>query len=353
MNGVVLNFMKTNNHLISVVVPLYNVEDYMKKCIDSIISQTYSNIEIILVNDGSPDKSGEIAEDYKKNNADIKVIHQKNGGLSSARNAGMEQSNGEFILFVDSDDWLEPNLIEKTYKTAIQYNDEICVFNVRRVFENTGESFIQGEIEKQHINVNEIGPSNYIQNYLLNPDAHRYSAWNRLYKRDFLITNNLHFEPNNEIHSEDLLFNLQCSVHVKRISYIDEPLYNHMLREGTISSSVKPNLTSKLMNLVEHFDFYIKKIGKFEEFKTIIPPLTQYVFFMSMASEIKLNKLNILELKSIIKTCYKHAFFKKSMENMGKEKMNKRNFISKILGYKCINIASLVLYFTLNSKNRR
>lgn len=102
--------------LISVIVPIYNVENYLGKCIDSIINQTYRNLEIILVDDGSPDNCGEICDQYASQDIRIRVIHKTNGGLSDARNAGMQIMNGEFLMFVDSDDWLQDNCVEILYE---------------------------------------------------------------------------------------------------------------------------------------------------------------------------------------------------------------------------------------------
>ena len=99
--------------LISVVVPIYNVEKYLQKCIDSILAQTYRHLEIILVDDGSPDNCGAICDNYAQEDGRVLVIHKKNGGLSSARNAGLEIAKGELIVFIDSDDWIDANYIEK------------------------------------------------------------------------------------------------------------------------------------------------------------------------------------------------------------------------------------------------
>lgn len=117
---------ENKDDLITIVVPVYNVEKYIKRCIDSIVKQTYQNIEIILVNDGSPDNCGVICNKYAEHDSRIHVIHKTNGGLSSARNAGLEMSHGEYIVFIDSDDWIEENYIEKLYKDIIQYKSDIA-----------------------------------------------------------------------------------------------------------------------------------------------------------------------------------------------------------------------------------
>ena len=107
--------------LITVVVPIYNVEDYLNKCIESIVNQTYKNLEIILVDDGSPDNSPKMCDDWAKKDKRIKVIHKENGGVSSARNIGIDKSKGEWITFVDADDWIEKTYIEDMYNISIEF----------------------------------------------------------------------------------------------------------------------------------------------------------------------------------------------------------------------------------------
>ena len=122
---------------VSVVVPIYNVEKYIKQCVVSIRNQTLEDIEIILVDDGSPDNCPQICDEYKKLDNRIKVVHKKNGGLSSARNAGMRVATGEYIGFVDSDDYIEVDMYEKMYNTSKKYNTKVCLeikkdYNMRK-----------------------------------------------------------------------------------------------------------------------------------------------------------------------------------------------------------------------------
>ena len=132
--------MYMNNHdnsLISVIIPVYKVEKYLSKCVESIINQTYKNLEIILVNDGSPDNCGEICDEYAKKDSRIKVIHKENGGLSDARNAGIEIASGQYIAFVDSDDYIASNMYERMYETKkdiknIRSND-ISYCNIKKL----------------------------------------------------------------------------------------------------------------------------------------------------------------------------------------------------------------------------
>ena len=122
--------------MISVIVPIYNVEKYVNKCVGSIVNQTYTNLEIILVDDGSPDRCPEICDEWAKKDSRIKVIHKKNGGLSDARNAGMKIASGDYIAFVDSDDWIAPEMYERLLMAIKNDNSDIAACAVKMVWED-------------------------------------------------------------------------------------------------------------------------------------------------------------------------------------------------------------------------
>ena len=165
------------NELISIIVPVYKVEPYLNKCVDSIINQTYKNIEIILVDDGSPDNCGKICDDYTKKDSRIKVIHKKNGGLSDARNYGIEASIGDYIMFVDSDDYISANMCEILLKTAKKYNADIINCNFEEVFSNA-----ESRINRQAVNKNEEVFSNLdmLKTFFFNYTFDANVVWNKL-----------------------------------------------------------------------------------------------------------------------------------------------------------------------------
>lgn len=125
-----------NMPLVSIIIPVYNVEKYIKECLESVINQTYKNLEIILVDDGSPDNCGKICDEYSEKDSRIHVIHKANGGVSSARNAGIEASTGEWIYFCDPDDWIELDLIKKALGFSIKNNCDMCMFDYNAVYKN-------------------------------------------------------------------------------------------------------------------------------------------------------------------------------------------------------------------------
>ena len=131
---------------ISVIIPIYNVEKYLEKCIDSVLAQTYRNIEIILVDDGSTDKCADICDSYLKKDSRVKVIHKVNGGLSSARNAGLDIAEGDFISFVDSDDFIEKEMLEKLYEALMEADADMAVCNFRWIDTNGARIAKQSKI---------------------------------------------------------------------------------------------------------------------------------------------------------------------------------------------------------------
>ena len=136
---------------VSVIIPVYNVENYVKKCIDSVINQTYTNIEIILVDDGSTDSCGSICKEYSLRDNRILVIHKKNGGLSEARNVGLSYAKGNYILFVDGDDYIEKNMIEKLYNTILSNDSDMALCNFFYVDENEEVCGVSPEINTENL----------------------------------------------------------------------------------------------------------------------------------------------------------------------------------------------------------
>lgn len=169
--------MNQENALISIIIPVYKVEKYLEKCIQSVINQTYENLQIILVDDGSPDNCGKICDEYAKKDHRIEVIHKSNGGLSDARNKGLEIAKGEYIGFVDSDDYIEADMYEVLYNLLKQYNADVSICNFYTVS--------QGKISIKNADngINEYNRIEILKEILLDKNIQSY-AWNKLYKKE-------------------------------------------------------------------------------------------------------------------------------------------------------------------------
>ena len=216
------------NQLISVIVPIYNVEAYLNRCIESIVNQTYNNIEIILVNDGSTDGSLDICKKWEKEDSRIIVIDKQNGGLASSRNVGLEIATGELIGFVDHDDYIETNMYEIMEKDMVENDAVMCSsFGVYdnstliKSYEGYKNLLVSGqEATKRFLNYEKLFCS---------------SVWSKLYKRS--VIGDTRF-VDDIVLGEDYYFNGRLYPQINRFYYESTPLYNYRIREGTMSRNV-------------------------------------------------------------------------------------------------------------------
>ena len=237
------------NGKVSIIVPIYKVESYLHKCIDSIINQTYKNLEIILVDDGSPDNCGTICDEYALNDNRIKVIHKKNGGLSDARNEGLKIASGEWISFVDSDDWLENDAIEYMILLANEQQSDLIIGGTHKINDNDN-SVIQTYTIAEDYKIMNTKEAFY--DFFIN----RWASWARLYKAS--IHKNLYF-PVGEINEDEaIVFTLleKCS----KIIRTSKIVYNYRWREQSITTS---SFNIKKLDWCKHcklnLDFISKK----------------------------------------------------------------------------------------------
>lgn len=209
--------------LISIVVPVYNVEKYLNKCINSLVNQSYKNLELILVNDGSKDKSGNICDEWKSKDNRIKVIHKENGGLSSARNVGMDCANGDFISFVDSDDWVDKKFIECLYNQLEINHADIAACTIVKSYKNYDEL--------QPINQKKVRfTKEEALDTLLSGRDFCAVAWNKLYKKN--IIGNVRF-PVGKIH-EDEFFSYRVIANANILVLVPDAKYFYRQRSGSI-----------------------------------------------------------------------------------------------------------------------
>lgn len=221
---------------VSVIVPVYNVEKYLRQCLDSLVNQTLKEIEIICINDGTKDNSVEIINEYVKKCPNIILINQENQGLGMARNNAMKYAKGDYIAFVDSDDWIDLDMYEVLYNKAIKTNADIVECDYRMVFENSTKvknRTLFGSLhtwKKFPIACGKIFDWKYVKDDIF--DGLRCMVWNRLYKRSLIFDNNLTF-PDGKC--EDYPFSLDAVLSAKSIVYCHKTLYNYLIRFGSLS----------------------------------------------------------------------------------------------------------------------
>lgn len=240
--------MTSRSDKISVIVPVYKVEKYLGKCVESIINQTHSNLEIILVDDGSPDRCGEICDTYAAKDTRVKVIHKENGGLSDARNAGIEVATGDYIGFVDSDDYIHPQMYEKLLGAILEHDADMSICPYEYVDEE-GEA-----ISKENPVRTEVLSNIAALEKLASPCWWYYTtAWNKLYKKILFAT--IRF-PKGKIHED------QFTVHelfyvCEKIVTIEDKLYNYLQRKNSImGSKISISRLDGIEALCNRSDFY-------------------------------------------------------------------------------------------------
>ena len=225
-------------NLVSIIVPVYNVENYIDDCVKSLVSQTYKNIEIILIDDGSTDKSGGICDEYALDYDRVKVFHKENGGLSDARNYGLTKIEGEYVCFVDSDDYVEPNFVYELMSAVEKYSVDIaCVrWKATKATEQlkipcTGETKL---LDSQTVLKEMVSPIDY---------GITVSVWDRIYKRDIIA--GLSF-PKGKCY-EDILFSTNAIIRANKIAYIDKELYVYRVRVGSITRPTEGLLDKRII----------------------------------------------------------------------------------------------------------
>lgn len=236
---------------VSIIVPIYKVEKYIHKCIDSILSQTFTDFELILVDDGSPDKCGEICEQYALKDGRIKVIHKENGGLSDARNVGMEYANGIYTIFVDSDDWIETTMIEKMIKLIDKYNADI----VQVGFYYAYKDYLLYDDRYHSENDKPVVLDNFslMKELVINERVKNF-AWGKLYKTELI--KDISFEKG--VLFEDVFWAHQVMQRVNQYVLSNKPLCYYLQRDDSIVSTYSTRNLDIIKGLKERHEFIEK-----------------------------------------------------------------------------------------------
>ena len=221
--------------LVSIIVPVYKVpEEYLRKCIESIIAQTLKEIEILLVDDGSPDNCGAICDSYANGDNRIRVLHKKNGGLSSARNHGCKAASGKWIMFVDGDDWIEPDMCRAMYDVGEDKHVQLVMCGIVKDY---GKSSIPYKFYLEDGKVYQGEECKWLQQQLLVYHANIAVAYAKLIDRKLLINNNIFHDEVLRQGAEGLEFNLRLFEKLDSATFINRPFYHYIYNENSISAS--------------------------------------------------------------------------------------------------------------------
>ena len=246
--------------MVSIIVPVYKVEKFLPKCIESVLNQTYTDFELILVDDGSPDKSPEICDKYAELDKRVVVIHQKNAGVSAARNAGLENAKGEYIGFVDPDDWIAPKMYEQMIFAMEGSNADLAICG----YDYYDEDYHVDEQRRYKVRSNEVVDQREIMNRFSDmPPSIRHGVWNKLFKNNLFHTqrfiNGLHS-------SEDVYFLNEYVQKIQSTVIVHHPYYKNLVRQGSATHGGL-SIQSLAESFVAHEQMYKDAVGKYPDLK--------------------------------------------------------------------------------------
>lgn len=265
----------SNMPLVSIIVPVYNVEKYLSQCLDSLVNQTYRNLEIVCVNDETPDNSAAILKQYAEKDSRIKIFEQKNMGLSGARNTGMKNAHGDYVMCVDSDDWIDLETCEQAVSAALKHNADLVMWSYVREFDDRSadklmfwedETVFDTEEVQNQINRRLCG---LLGEELAHPDYANAieTAWGKLFRFSMIKDNNVEYISERIIGTEDALFNLYATHYVKKAVYLKKP-FNHYRRTntGSLTSHYKEKLFLQWQKLFDYMERYVSDNHLGEDF---------------------------------------------------------------------------------------
>ncbi|MGN1420917.1 MAG: glycosyltransferase family 2 protein [Eubacterium sp.] len=263
--------------MISVIVPIYKVEKYINQCVDSIISQTYRDLEIILVDDGSPDNCPSICDEYAKQDIRIKVVHKENRGLMSARQAGLKVATGDYIGFVDGDDWIEPDMYESFAELIEKYNPDMAVCEFFYSSPNNKDVSNQS-LNKPFYNKSDLQSEVYptmlftgeYYNFGVNP-----CCWSKVFKKG-LLEKNLYNVTTDIRMGEDAAFTYPCLLEAESVCYVNKPLYNYRINPESMTNSYDSRLEDTILI---PYDILKSCFEKYND-RQLMSQLDNYLFYL-------------------------------------------------------------------------
>lgn len=334
---------------VSIIMPIYNAEDYLKRSIDSVLTQSYENIELILVNDGSTDSSLDICKGYEANDKRVLLLDIKNSGPGAARNNGLNRVTGDYITFVDADDFLKIDAIETLMLIAVKNDYDIVSSNHFRV---------DGEItvSKNNYKTGEISrkkTQEQCERYNLFKTSSSFGyVWGKIYKTSFIKDNDIKFSEERKVFLEDTLLNLKAFSYNPRYYVLNEPLYYYSILEDSISNK-KEDITDRAIKVLEDYEAFLDQKNIYDEnldlFIALASRTISWSLFKTMDNEFKLDILYGRILKLSKNNTIRRLFFcKDSLTEL--KKINSiiqvfaYSFIVLCIKYKLVKVLTVFFY---------
>lgn len=293
---------------VSIIVPIYNVEKYLDRCMKSLLNQTLKEIEIIMVDDESPDHCPQMCDDYATCDHRIKVIHKKNEGLGYARNSGLEIATGEYVTFLDSDDFVDKVTYQMLYNKVKEKNLEICYFKHCRYLSPSAiypsqcsdtETYFLNRKDVDQFLLNMVGPSPETAI----DEMYSMSTCMAIYKRSIIVDNGIRFVSEREIASEDLVFHLHLLPYINRIGYLPNIYYYYYINTSSITSTYSVAKYNRLINLAEVVKQELDILYDERQYKMHYIAQLLRIYKVIMKFESKANKSFLNKLKRIREIC--------------------------------------------------
>lgn len=335
---------------VSIIVPVYNVEKYLNRCVESLLHQTLKEIEIILVDDESPDNSPKLCDDYASKDSRIKVIHKKNEGLGCARNSGLEIASGEYVAFIDSDDFIDTNAYFITYNKAIENDLDICYFRHCR-FSSVSSVFQSKTYNKEIYFLSRKDIDNFLLEMVGSSDKSygsekfSMSACMAIYRTSKLKEYNIRFKSERKIASEDLVFHIQLLPHINRIGYLPNVFYYYFFNPNSITTNYSIEKYNRLMRLLDyvrnelsiHYDWNVFKNSYIRQILRVYRVILRFESLDNISINAKLKRIKLICNQPILNDLYSFNF----------KRLNNKD---KILVYCMKHKLSLLIYILYKLK---
>ena len=342
---------------ISVIVPAYNAEKYIERCIESICSQTLKEVEIIVINDGSTDGTADILNHLAVNDDRIKLVHKENQGQGAARNDGIRISKGEYITFVDADDWLDTRTYETSMKLIMKENPDVFVYNYSLAYPN-GHIEQQKNFDNRKVEMGSLDKGAFLYDYFFTSKIGS-SVWNKLYRSKLIKENDI--EMGNTKVGEDFYFNLLVMLHAENIYLFNKSMYYYYQPSQSVTRSYSKGITTKYMNYLSTFIELLEKKGKTEEYYSFSPFILYRALsagmFNAYASDRKITSIyqeinsanNNLHFRRVVNDTLKNDYLSIVPSQYLKKSMV---LLFRMLDLKIFYIASIYQWVRFKKNNR-
>ncbi len=300
-----------NQPLFSLVVPIYNVEPYLERCIESLVNQTYKNLEIILVDDGSPDKCPEICEEWANKDSRIKVIHKKNGGLGFARNSGLEIASGDFIAFVDSDDYLVTDAVQSCVLALAEHDSDTLLFGRYDAYPDGKVLEDYRRVTKKHYMGETV--TNELLPWLFScGDGYGVSACSKVFSNKLIKEHKMRFRSEREIISEDAYFCVDYFAKAQNVLVIPDRFYCYYKNEGSLSRTYRADRQEKNNTFLSETLGHIKELSLPEKLAAYVTS-KYHIFTLAAMKHIMASDMNAKSKKTELRKIYRDSLLRKTV----------------------------------------